>query len=134
MSTPDKHAGCIRGFYIHGKSWYAKSSPLVGCVEEIMIGMYAPEGGSTGEFAVRWIDIGGRQPAPRLEVFDDAWHALASRFGDLLTWMATVDRDNVTPSAFAANLRAMGVEDRTARVRPPFSAGEKEYASWSIAP
>jgi hypothetical protein len=123
------HDGCIRGFYHWSESWYSKTNPPErDKVDEIMIGMYHPDGGTTGEFGVRWTMVGGH-PVPRLEVFDDSWHAL-QQFGDLLAWMATIDSENVSPRAFAARLRALGVKDLTTRIRPPHTAAEIEWASW----
>jgi len=84
-----------------------------------MIGMYADDdrgGGTSGEFAIRWLHVGGRQ-VPRLEVFDDAWNAL-TRFDDLLKWLASVDGRNVTPRQVADALVSMGVKDMTQRDEP----------------
>jgi len=40
-----------------------------------MFGMYVKGGGTSGEMAMRWHEIGGKK-VPRLEVFSDAWSAL----------------------------------------------------------
>lgn len=109
----DKHEGCVRGFRIRSESWYGRFLNSVGCCEEIMIGMYADDdrgGGTSGEFAIRWLHVGGRQ-VPRLEVFDDAWNAL-------LKWLASVDGRNVTPRQVADALVSMGVKDMTQRDDP----------------
>lgn len=124
----DRHEGCERGFTIFSESWYSKTPQPDGVVDEIMIGMYHPEGGTTGEFGVRWTML-GRELTPRLEVFNDAWNALL-RFDDLLHWMASVDDKHVTPQAFAEALRGLGIKDLTRRVNPYTSPGEREYASW----
>jgi hypothetical protein len=79
-----------------------------------LIGMYYPDGGTSGEFAVRWTRLGGKV-VPRLEAFDDSWSALA-HFGDLLEWMATVDDQCVGPKEFTEKLREFGIRDKTKRV------------------
>lgn len=113
----DKHAECRREFRVYTQSWYSRDVPMeADLAEEIMVGMYHPEGGTSGEFALRWVSIGGR-PVARLEAFDDSWSAL-QKFGDLLAWMATVDGDNVTPEQVAAAMREMGIVDATTRTRP----------------
>lgn len=114
----DKHEGCVRGFRIRSESWYGRFLNSVGCCEEIMIGMYADDdrGGTSGEFAIRWLHVGGRQ-VPRLEVFDDGWNAL-TRFDDLLKWLASVDCRKVTPRQVADALVSMGVKDMTQRDDP----------------
>ncbi len=56
------HEGMIKGFHHQSRAWYGKKLLALDreeChVDEIMIGFYAPEGGTTGEFAVRWMDLG----------------------------------------------------------------------------
>lgn len=125
----DKHEGCRRGFTVQSESWYGLTARDPRTIDEIMIGMYHPEGGTTGEFAVRWTMV-GREPTPRLEVFSDAWHAL-QRFGDMLEWMAYIDGEHPSPQEFAAALRGMGIEDLTERTNPHTSPAELEYASWA---
>lgn len=113
----NKHDGCIRGFYHLNESWYA---PLPGNykdrLDEVMIGFYAPEGGTSGEFAVRWLDVASKD-VPRLEVFADAWETLA-HFQDVLTAMAHADSKNIDPLRFCEILRQCGLIDRTQRVQP----------------
>lgn len=62
------------GFTCFSRQDYAKVVPLDG-VDEIMMGVQHVEGGCLGEVAVRWFMLGGK-PAPRLEVFDEAWPLL----------------------------------------------------------
>ena len=124
----DKHEGCERGFTIRSEAWYGKRLNEPDTLDEIMVGMYHPEGGTTGEFGILWTMI-GREATPRLEVFNDAWDAL-QRFGDLLAWMASVDDKHISPQAFADALRGMGVEDLTERHNSRTSPAEREYASW----
>lgn len=112
-----KHDGCTRGFTHLNESWYA---PALGKykerLDEVMIGYYAEEGGTSGEFAIRWTEVGGK-PVPRLEVFDDAWDAL-THFQDVLLEMAAVDSQNIDPLRFCEALQRCGLIDRTQRVQP----------------
>ena len=124
----DKHEGCERGFTVFSEAWYSKNQREHDMLDEIMVGMYHPEGGTTGEFGIRWTMLGGKA-TPRLEVFNDAWDAL-QRFGDMLAWMASVDDQKISPQAFAEALRGIGIKDQTERDNPYTSPAEREYASW----
>lgn len=128
-----KHDGDIRGFSILSEAYYAKACMPADTIDEVMIGMYSQDRGTSGEFAVRWFELGNKI-TPRLEVFDDAWSALA-QFGDVLRYMASVDGLDVSPQAFCAALRDMGIIDRTTRVDPHkrIDPAESEYASWFAA-
>ena len=128
MRSMKNHADCERGFSIHSESWYSKNLRDAETLDEITVGMYHREGGTTGEFCVRWTMLAGN-PTPKLEVFDDAWSAL-HRFSDMLAWMASVDDQNISPQAFAEALRGLEITDRTNRENPHNSPGEREYASW----
>ena len=123
-----KHDDCIRGFTILSEAYYAKACQQKGTLDEIMVGMYHPDCGTTGEFGIRW-KLVGNEASPRLEVFNDAWDAL-QQFGDLLKWMASVDGQRISPQEFAEALRGMGIIDRTERANPHSSPAEREYASW----
>ena len=87
----NKHEGDVRQFRWLSQAWYGEAN--LGrqrrLVDEIMIGMYSPEGGTSGEFAIRWTDLGGK-PVPMLCAFDDSWSAL-QHFGDVLAKLAEVD-------------------------------------------
>jgi hypothetical protein len=122
------HDRCVRGFSIRSEAWYGKMPLDEDMLDEIMVGMYHPEGGTTGEFGVRWSMIGG-EATPRLEVFNDAWSALVN-FTDLLEWMASVDDQHVSPKEFSEALKRIGVKDLTERINPYKSQSDKEYDSW----
>lgn len=111
------HAGAVRGFHHLSSAWYGRSALVHrGCFDEVMVGMYHPSGGTSGEFAVRWHNVGSSL-TPRLEVFDGAWGAL-QQFRDLLDAMAELDDKRTSPSAFCDLLRSLGVKDLTERYRP----------------
>lgn len=112
-SMHGKHEGGHRGFYILSESWYAEAAKEAGVSERLTVGIYHECGGTTGEFSIRWIEVCGKF-VPRLEAFSDAWDALA-HFRDLLTWMASVDSQRVTPQQFTEQLRSLGFKDMTSR-------------------
>jgi len=108
----NKHEGCKRGYIRSDRAWYSGSTWKVrDDGEEIMFGMYAEEGGTSGEMAMRWRYVGGEW-IPRLEAYNGSWDALFS-FADLLESMAKADDFYLTPDQFAALLEAHGFEDIT---------------------
>lgn len=113
-----KHDGMIRGFYHLSEAWYAEANfkdRTDGMVDNINIGFYSPDGngGTTGEFTVRWAELGGKL-VPQLCVFDDAWEAL-TYFSDLLRDMAVIDNGNISPKGFCIILKRLGIKDLTPR-------------------
>lgn len=60
-----------KGFYVMNRAHHAHP----GEAPEIVIGLYhADNGGTQGEFAIRWHDLAQpRAPTPRLEIFADSW-------------------------------------------------------------
>ena len=122
------HKGCKRCFYHTTEAWYAK--PLMrildaGYTDEVMFGLFAPEGGTTGEMGIRWKELGGRI-VPQLQVFDDGWSAL-STFPDLILELGAIDNQNITPKDFCALLKSLGFKDLTPRVNP-YAPQEKKKA------
>ena len=106
------HDGCKRGFYQLSKAWYGESNlRSTEKVDEITIGYYHPDGGTSGEFQISWEKLCGNI-VPKLEVWDDGWSALSS-FSDMIDFMATIDGENIAPDLFAENLRKLGIEDMT---------------------
>lgn len=116
--------GYFRGYVHLSAAWYAKDSRSFGTVDEIMIGLNHREGGTAGEFAIRWLEVGGRS-VPRLEAFGDGWAALVQHFGDLLEVLGDGDYRMATPDQMCALLDALGIEDETPREAP---AGYKSPA------
>lgn len=107
----------ILGFYLLSQSWFAESR--VGrdeITDEIMIGEYCEEGGTFGEFAIRWALVGG-EDTPRLEAFEDSWGVLA-KCRDLVVKLGELANTNPTPKQVVENLLAMGYRDLTQRDRP----------------
>lgn len=112
--TMKTHDGCKRGFTHLSASWYGKSClARADYVDHVMIGFYHPEGGTAGEFSIRWMILSGKV-TPRLEAFDDAWHALYE-FRDVLAKLAEHDGEDMSPEAICSLLIECGVEDMTQR-------------------
>ncbi len=104
-----KHDNSKRGFIWSSRAWYARVG--VDCDHQLSFGMYSEGGGTTGEMTMVWHDIGGTM-TPRLECFDDAWHALHA-FSDLLAKMAEVDNKSISEERFMEMLKECGFEDMT---------------------
>jgi hypothetical protein len=139
------HSGGFRGFIFTPAAWYAKAIGKDRAGErEVMIGIYHPGGGTSGEFAIREQSLGGSF-ALRLEVWSDGWSALAL-FPDLLALLAEHDvaapslqtllaerhlsgrsmreqleehdRGRLTLEALRPLLVGLGIQDRTPEVAP----------------
>lgn len=120
------HSDDCRGFYVLSEAWYSKRLPEREA--EIMVGFYHPDGGTSGEFAIRWVDIGAYK-APRLEVFNDSWETL-THFSDLLQELAKLDGKRPVVDDVKAILIQIGLKDRTERVNP--SGKEEADATCSL--
>jgi hypothetical protein len=105
------HVGNIRGFSQLSKAYYASTFIRGRTIDEITIGMYSEEGGSSGEFSVVWEVLDG-EIVPRLNVWNDSWSALAM-FEDLTDWMASIDSERISPDDFCDKLRSLKIVDRT---------------------
>ena len=109
------HSECKRQYVHTGAAWYAGTAlNRPDEIDEIMIGYYHPDGGTTGEFSIRWYTLGGKA-APRLEVYDDAWNALQG-FRDVLDGLAELREGTV--EKVLAILDKCGVEDATPKRNP----------------
>lgn len=124
MASKKKHEGCIRGFYHTRGAWYGETAILGrDIVDQVMVGMYHPEGGTTGEFSIEWQRLSGKI-IPRLQVYDDAWGAL-HQFQDVLAAMAEVDGEDISPDRFCELLLTCSVADKTDRVGPRIAAKQQ---------
>lgn len=117
-----RHKGGVRGFTSYRESWYARHFSQAEQRDEYRIGIYYPDdgGGTTGEFLIRWEDVGD-EATPRLEVWGDAWDAL-TRFPDLIEGLGAMDFEGkeggATPAQVGALLAACGIRDLTTREDP----------------
>lgn len=114
MSTD--HTGDHRGFIHRSRAWYAAATPRPDALDEVTFGWYAPDGGTSGEMQMHWAGLGGRI-VPRLLVYDDAWHALAT-FTDVITKLGEQDDANISPAHFCRILEECGFLDLTPTENP----------------
>lgn len=109
----DQLSNPIRAFVHVAEAWYAASAASPHTIDEITVGIYHEDGGTTGEFDIRWTKV-GHNVVPRLEAFDDSWAALM-QFKDLLEAMSLIDNQGITPMAFCGLLKSLGISDKTPR-------------------
>lgn len=112
------HTDCTRQFRQLSRAWYGSANLQLNSevVDEITAGFYDEEGGTTGEFTIKWIVLAG-QKTPQLCVFDDAWDALW-QFRDVLEKLAELDGTNPTPEKVCSIFVSCGVEDTTPEQSP----------------
>lgn len=110
----NNHEGCIRGYHRSSKAWYAKSVNKDNI--EVGFGMYHPDGGTSGEMTMEWVELSGRLCA-RLKCFEDGWSAL-SLFTDLIQKMGEVDSELIQEEDFCKMLNCCGFTDLTAYTDP----------------
>lgn len=127
----NKQAECKRQFIVSSQAWYAGSCNLKPGEDEILLGMYHPEGGTTGEFSIKWTMV-GNQMTPCLRAYDDSWSALYE-FSDMLQELAKLDGTNPSVDVVVTALLNCGVEDATPRTGPrsknPASLADLESAA-----
>jgi hypothetical protein len=109
-----------RQFVRTTETWYHAASPRLirDAVDETFVGVYHDEGGTSGEFAFRWYDLGAGVVGCRLEVFDDAWAVLVGDFPDLMSALPVQQGRNPTPADVTALLTRLGIVDATRREPP----------------
>lgn len=121
-SKSQRHEGAIRGFYRGAQAHCAFACGyLTGRPEDVMIGLYHPDGGTSGEFQIAWERIGDKLGA-KLHAWDDSWSAL-THFPDVLAKMAERDcvhaaGTSITPDELCHLLESCGLIDRTPRTDP----------------
>ena len=79
-----------------------------------MIGFYPAGGGASGEFAIRWRDIGLAFLSPRLECYDDGWSALAN-MPDLIAALAEIDGSSPSLNDVVGMLKDLGYREWTGK-------------------
>jgi hypothetical protein len=98
----------VKGFHIFSRAHYART----GMQKEILIGLYHPEGSTSGEFAIRWQDLGSwNRCVPRLEIYDDAWSVFFAM--EELRGLAALTGKNATEQEIADFLLNAGFKDLT---------------------
>lgn len=104
-----QHGECFRGYHRSSKVWYANA--INDNRTPVYFGMYDPDGGTSGEMEMEWIDIDNKQCA-KLKAFEDSWSAL-SLFTDLIQKMGGVDSDLIQEDDFCKILNECGFQDLT---------------------
>lgn len=105
----------VRGFY-----WLSKAFPnhYQSNEHEFMIGLYdydpetGEDGGTDGEFAIRWVKIDYNKYTPKLEIYNDAWSILPV-FQTLFEALANISSEEITPEGLRLILLSFGLVDLT---------------------
>ncbi len=102
-------------FYCSNLAYYAKSIGRDEVVET-MVGLFDADGGTHGEFAIRWANIGDNT-VPQLQAYDDSWAAL-SEMPELIKVLAENDNKNLSQGEINSLLLSLGYEDTTSYTSP----------------
>lgn len=106
----------IKGFTHLSRAWYGEANlKNADYIDAIYFGLYAKDGGTTGEMCVKWVVLNG-EVTPMLTVFNDAWGAL-SQFKDLIDLLGKHNDENSTPQQFCEYLIECGFVDMTETTR-----------------
>ena len=108
------HGGGVKGFHRYSKAYYRTRDGRV--LDAFNVGIYHPEGGTSGEFEFKWTMLSGEW-ACRLSSFDDGWSAL-SQMPELIKKMGAIDGQNIQPDAFEEMLISIGLKDLTEKEAP----------------
>ena len=104
--------------------------------DEIMVGDYGDHDlgvGACGEFGIRWHRLGSTSPTARLEVFEDAWAALATSHGQkLVAWLAANHRKNPSPETVCAFLSSIGCKDNSRKPAPLPTPAPREVSDEDV--
>lgn len=101
------HIGCIRGYHRSSKANYKDVVESI----QVMFGMYHPDGGTSGEMCMQWVQLDTL--TPQLTVYNDAWSAL-SLFEDVINKIGELDDMDISEEQFVALLDTCGFKDLTA--------------------
>ena len=106
------HSRCKRQFIQLSKAWYGDTKLQESdIIDKITIGFYNEDGGTTGEFVIKWTLICGAA-TPMICSFDDSWSALLE-FKDLLEKLAELDNLSPSPDEIVKVLISLGIENNT---------------------
>jgi len=107
----NNHIECVRGYHRTNKAWYSANGNRK--TVEVMFGMYHPDGGTSGEMAMEWINLGVSYPSvAQLKSFEDSWGVLAL-FNDLILKLSEFDSKNIQEEEFIEILNKCGFKDLT---------------------
>lgn len=119
LNKMNNHEGFIRGYHRSSKAWYAKAIQKDNI--EVGFGMYHPDGGTSGEITMEWVELSGKLCA-RLKCFEDGWSALSS-FTDLIQKMDEADSELIQEEDFCKMLDECGFKDLT-QYNDPYQSKE----------
>lgn len=102
-----------KGFTIVTESWWYRGFDHRSMTEEIMIGDYPEEGGTKGEFNVRFYAFA---KGPKLEIFYDAFDVYG-QMEDFREFLFAKENRNIGRDAFIQGLKDLGFIDLTQRKR-----------------
>lgn len=103
------HNNDKRAYIRSSKAWYSKALKEESI--SVSVGMYHPNGGTSGEFQFEWVPLGDKLFA-ELKACDDGWSALW-QFKDLLEKMAEIDDQEIQEQEFCELLDSLGIIDIT---------------------
>ena len=101
-------------FYCSNLAWYAEANKIKN--HEIMIGYFNPDTEYTGEFVIRWIEL-GNEYTPKLEAFNDSWKVLLE-MPELISALAIIDGERYTQREMMDLFLSLGYENNTAYQAP----------------
>ena len=109
----NKYQDCKRQFIQLSKSRYAEANLKDKDIQdEIILGFYHKDGGTTGEFSIKWIQLGNKF-TPKVEMLNDYSWSLFQGFKDLFEAMVKLDNTEITPDKFVIFLEKLGIENAT---------------------
>lgn len=78
IKWPEQKSEYIYGYHHLGEAEYKDAVKKHGYKynDDIMIGLYSPDGGTKGEFKIIWKDLGDKN-VPMIRAYDDSWQVLA---------------------------------------------------------
>lgn len=128
--TTTEHGERLRRQYsVTSRAWYADSAlprnNRDNVVDEVTVGHYSTDGGSTGEFEIKLVQMEGpaKPPAMQVCVFTDAWHLFKYEIG-LFQRLALLE--DPTLAELERVLQIEGFTDKT-QTRSPYEATPTLY-------
>jgi hypothetical protein len=114
----NKHEGDFKGFVQLSRAYYGDANlrNKAEKKDEVTFGFYSPEGGTSGEMTMEWINLSNKF-IPRLRVYSDAWSAL-SNMHDLIDLLGEHDEEDPSPEEFCKYLLQCGFKDMTEEKAP----------------
>lgn len=100
----------VLGYYWLSRSYYADSFVTEKLKDEVNIGLYYQEGGTDGEFSIKWEELCGKYPA-KIVSWDDSWNALTTP--EVVKILSKLNDTNPDPEDLVGLLNEAGFKDFT---------------------